>query len=177
MKRGLLLVIVWIALLMLVAGCGSTSGGNADNNTTNETAAETGNEDASFPDADGVYDGRDDVAIYLYCYHELPDNYMTKKEAESLGWEGGSLESYAPGKCIGGDYFGNYEGLLPEDEEYRECDIDTLGSDSRGAKRIIYSDDGDIYYTEDHYESFSRAEFSTQGSEITVVFTSMAGDN
>ena len=71
-----------------------------------------------------------------------------------LGWEGGSLEPVAPGMCIGGDWFGNYEGLLPEDREYTECDIDTLGKSSRGAKRIVFSDDGLIYYTEDHYESF-----------------------
>ena len=79
---------------------------------------------------------------------------MTKKEARALGWEGGSLEPYAPGMCIGGDTFGNYEGLLPEEDSYKECDIDTLGAKSRGAKRIVFSDDGDIYYTDDHYESF-----------------------
>ena len=79
--------------------------------------------------------------------------YTTKKEAKKLGWEGGSLEKYAKGKCIGGDHFGNYEGILPSGN-YHECDIDTLGRKSRGAKRIIYSDDGRIYYTEDHYETF-----------------------
>ena len=63
---------------------------------------------------------------------------------------------YAPGKCIGGSRFGNYEGLLPEADgrTYTECDIDTLGADSRGAKRIVFSNDGLIYYTEDHYETF-----------------------
>lgn len=103
---------------------------------------------------DGVYTTRDDVALYIHLYGKLPSNFITKKQARKLGWEGGSLEDYAPGKCIGGDYFGNYEGLLPADKEYRECDIDTLGKSKRGAKRIIYSDDGYIYYTEDHYESF-----------------------
>ena len=78
------------------------------------------------------------------------------KEAQALGWPGGSLEPYAPGKCIGGSRFGNYEGLLPEKEgrTYTECDIDTLGAESRGAKRIVFSNDGLIYYTGDHYESF-----------------------
>ena len=81
---------------------------------------------------------------------------MTKKEAQKLGWEGGSLEDYAPGMCIGGDYYGNYEELLPKEKgrKYYECDIDTLGKSKRGAKRIIYSDDGLIYYTDDHYASF-----------------------
>ena len=107
-------------------------------------------------DRDGSYTTAEDVSLYIYTYGELPDNFITKKEAKALGWPGGSLEEYAPGMCIGGDYFGNYEGLLPEEDtrEYRECDIDTLGAKSRGAKRIVYSNDGLIYYTEDHYDSF-----------------------
>lgn len=103
---------------------------------------------------DGTYNSRDDVALYIHTYGRLPSNFITKKEAKKLGWTGGNVEDYAPGKSIGGDYFGNYEGLLPEDKSYHECDIDTLGKSSRGARRIIYSDDGYIYYTEDHYESF-----------------------
>lgn len=103
----------------------------------------------------GSYTSADDVALYLNTYGELPDNFITKKEAQDLGWSGGSLEPYAPGKCIGGDKFGNYEGILPEGS-YHECDIDTLGKKSRGAKRIVYSSDGSIYYTEDHYESFEQ---------------------
>ncbi len=103
---------------------------------------------------DGTYTTKEDVALYIHTYGKLPQNFITKKAAKKLGWQGGSLEDYAPGKCIGGDYFGNYEGLLPEDKEYHECDIGTLGKSKRGAKRIIYSDDGYIYYTGDHYESF-----------------------
>ena len=105
---------------------------------------------------DGVYDSKEDVALYIHQYGHLPSNFITKKEAEKLGWEGGSLEPYAPGKCIGGNRFGNYEGLLPEAEgrSYTECDIDTLGAKKRGAKRIVFSNDGLIYYTEDHYDSF-----------------------
>lgn len=107
-------------------------------------------------DEDGVYTSKEDVALYLHTYGRLPDNFITKKEAQKLGWEGGKLEPYAPGMCIGGDYFGNYEELLPKKKgrKYFECDIDTLGKKSRGAKRIIYSNDGLIYYTGDHYESF-----------------------
>ena len=108
-------------------------------------------------DEDGCYTTKDDVALYIHQYRHLPSNFITKKEAQKLGWQGGSLEPYAPGKCIGGTYFGNYEGLLPEAKgrEYHECDIDTLGAKSRGAKRIIFSNDGLIYYTDDHYESFT----------------------
>ncbi len=105
---------------------------------------------------DGIYTSKDDVALYIHTYGKLPQNFITKDEARSLGWEGGGLEDYAPGKCIGGDFFGNYEGLLPKKSgrTYTECDIDTLGKNSRGAKRIVFSNDGLIYYTEDHYESF-----------------------
>jgi len=119
--------------------------------TTTTTAATT---TAPAIDINGTYTTKDDVALYIHLYGELPLNFMTKKQARDLGWEGGSLEPVAPGMCIGGDWFGNYEGLLPEDREYTECDIDTLGKNSRGAKRIVFSDDGLIYYTEDHYESF-----------------------
>ena len=117
------------------------------------TAEETDDEEPLI-DAYGVYTSKEDVALYIHTYGELPMNFMTKKEAKKLGWSGGSLEDYAPGMCIGGDYFGNYEELLTTDTKYRECDIDTLGKKKRGGKRIIYSDDGYIYYTGDHYESF-----------------------
>lgn len=107
-------------------------------------------------DENGSYTTKEDVALYIHTYSKLPSNFITKSEAEKLGWEGGSLEPYAPGKCIGGNKFGNYEGLLPKKDgrTYTECDIDTLGADKRGAKRIVFSNDGLIYYTEDHYESF-----------------------
>lgn len=107
-------------------------------------------------DENGAYTTKQEVAFYIYTYGHLPSNFITKKEAESLGWSGGSLEPYAPGKCIGGNRFGNYEGILPEKEgrQYTECDIDTLGAEKRGAKRIVFSNDGLIYYTEDHYETF-----------------------
>ena len=105
-------------------------------------------------DKEKSYTSAEEVALYLHLYGELPKNFITKSQARDLGWEGGSLEPYAPGCCIGGDRFGNYEGLLPKDRTYTECDIDTLGADSRGAKRLVFSQDGLIYYTEDHYETF-----------------------
>ncbi len=110
---------------------------------------------AALIDQNGSYDDVVQVGMYLFVYGELPGNYITKAEARKLGWQGGGLESYAPGKCIGGDRFGNYEGLLPESERYTECDIGTLGADSRGAKRLVFDENGAIYYTEDHYGSFT----------------------
>ena len=113
-------------------------------------------EDSYLPDVDGHYDSMKDVALYIHLYGRLPENYITKSEARKLGWEGGSVERYAPGCCIGGDTFRNNEGQLPDAQgrKWTECDIDTLGEKSRGAKRIVFSNDGLIYYTEDHYETF-----------------------
>ena len=118
-------------------------------------AEETAAQEAPI-DENGSYTTKEDVALYIHTYGKLPANFMTKDEARDLGWEGGGLDDYAEGMCIGGDYFGNYEGLLPEAEgrEYTECDIDTLHANSRGPKRIVFSNDGLIYYTDDHYESF-----------------------
>lgn len=122
-------------------------------------AVSPGESDKSSPaalDEGGEYTSAEDVALYLHLYAHLPQNFITKKDARALGWNGGGLDDYADGKCIGGDRFGNYEGLLPDapGREYHECDIDTLHAVSRGAKRIVYSNDGLIYYTQDHYESF-----------------------
>ena len=122
-----------------------------------EPAAEEEPEEPVQIDEDGTYNSVEDVSLYLYTYDHLPDNYITKDEARELGWTGGSVEQAAPGCAIGGDRFGNREGLLPKagGRQYYECDIDTIGENSRGAKRIVWSDDGLIYYTEDHYESFT----------------------
>ena len=122
-----------------------------------EPAAEEEPEEPVLLDEDGTYNSAEDVSLYLYTYDHLPDNYITKDEARELGWTGGSVEQVAPGCAIGGDRFGNREGILPKAEgrQYYECDIDTIGETSRGAKRIVWSDDGLIYYTEDHYESFT----------------------
>ena len=119
------------------------------------TEAETESE-AQLLDEDGWYNSKEEVALYIHQYGKLPGNYISKRDAEALGWPGGSLEPYAPGKSIGGSRFGNYEGLLPDarNRKWTECDIDTAGKSSRGAKRIVFSNDGLIYYTDDHYESF-----------------------
>lgn len=125
----------------------------AEKNEPSEDAAEP---EQTAIDEDGEYTSKEDVALYIHTYGKLPQNFIKKNEAKKLGWEGGSLEPYAPGRSIGGDRFGNYEGLLPETEgrRYTECDIDTMGRSSRGAKRIVFSNDGLIYYTGDHYKSF-----------------------
>ncbi|MBQ7154779.1 MAG: hypothetical protein IJR85_04375 [Synergistaceae bacterium] len=106
---------------------------------------------------DGTYTSKEYVAAYIHQFGRLPSNYITKAEARRLGWVSsqGNLNRVAPGKSIGGDRFGNYEQLLPEKKgrQYYECDIDYRGG-RRNAKRIIFSSDGLIYYTEDHYNTF-----------------------
>ena len=104
----------------------------------------------------GSYTTKEEVALYIYTYGELPANFITKSEAQDLGWvsKEGNLWDVAPGMSIGGDRYGNYEQLLP-DGKYRECDINYAGG-YRGDERIVYSTDGYIYYTDDHYESFTQ---------------------
>ncbi len=132
----------------------------SDSGTSSSQGSDLNDNDQNTPDKldiDGSYTTKEDVALYIYQYGKLPKNFITKDQARKLGWDGGGLEPYAPGKCIGGDKFGNYEKLLPakSGRTYTECDIGTLGAKSRGAKRIVFSNDGLIYYTTDHYETFT----------------------
>lgn len=132
---------------------GPSSSGEENVNLSNEKG-DDGNRSV---DEDGWYTSKEEVALYIHLYGELPGNYVTKKEAEEAGWSGGNVERYTgEGTAIGGSRFGNREGLLPEAKgrTYTECDIDTPGGNSRGAKRIVFSNDGLVYYTDDHYESF-----------------------
>ena len=172
MKRRLAAWLLALVMALTLVGCGDlndvtviiSKGNDQPQQEQQEMLPEEDDETPDAPedgadaaiDEDGSYTSKEDVALYIHTYGHLPENFITKKEAQTLGWNGGSLEPYAPGKCIGGSRFGNYEGLLPaaEGRTYTECDIDTLGADSRGAKRIVFSNDGLVYYTGDHYESF-----------------------
>ena len=159
------LTALWLSFLLVfgtLTGCAGDIGiiGGDDGPTaviTSDSAqsADSGEAAAVSVTEDGQYDTKDEVVAYLTEYGHLPSNYITKKQAQALGWEGGSLEPYAPGCSIGGDRFGNYEGALP-DGKYHECDLNTRGADKRGAERLVYSEDGHIYYTADHYETFEE---------------------
>ena len=123
-----------------------------------ETMAVTDTEEAGLSvEEDGTYTSKEEVALYIHTYGKLPSNFVTKKEAQAAGWDNkkGNLQDVIPGASIGGDRFGNYEGILPDKKgrKYYECDIDYEGG-YRGGKRIVFSNDGLIFYTEDHYESF-----------------------
>lgn len=171
------------ALVLVFAGCGKDSSPSSDvgtlpsaavttqtevvTETTKETSEETSKETsmAAGTEADngvhvtidGTYTGKEEVAAYINEFKCLPSNYITKSEAKSLGWDSskGNLWDVAEGKSIGGDRFGNYEGHLPQEKgrTYYECDIGYEGG-YRGSERIIFSNDGLIYYTDDHYNTF-----------------------
>ena len=126
--------------------------------TKKTTVTETTAEKLSV-EKDGSYTTPEDVAEYIHTFGTLPKNFITKDEAKALGWENkkGNLWDVAEGKSIGGDYFGNYEGLLPKAKgrKYTECDVNYEGG-YRGSERIIFSNDGLIYYTNDHYQTFTQ---------------------
>lgn len=181
MKISVVILALAMALVMITGCSGSASAGSKNKEQVTSQAQETtqaqttqsqnknsgrndagndGKEDKeSDISEDGEYSSKEEVAEYIHLYNHLPDNYITKKEAKELGWVSswGNLWEVAPGKSIGGDSFGNREGLLPEKKgrKYYECDIDFDG-EYRNGKRIIYSNDGLVYYTEDHYESFEQ---------------------
>lgn len=177
MKKIITLLLALVLLLSSLAGCGSSVSLpvvnddkteqqedwemldlEKDEEQTQEQQAEeqTPAQTDKKLDENGYYYSKEDVALYINTYGHLPKNFITKKAAQNMGWSGGSLEPYAPGCCIGGSHFGNYEGILPEanGRSYTECDIDTQGKSSRGAKRIVFSNDGLVFYTDDHYETF-----------------------
>lgn len=101
----------------------------------------------------------DDVSSYVVKNGKLPDNFITKAEAEALGWNPklGNLDDVAPGKSIGGDIFKNKEGLLPKADGrvWYEADIN-FTSGYRGSDRLLYSSDGLLYKTTDHYKTFTQ---------------------
>ena len=177
--RGLLPTLAVLLILALWLGpfqndnpasvpAGQTVQQSSDSVSLTELPAESSEQEAELPppDAepgtelpeDGSYTTKEDVSAYLVRYGHLPPNFITKTEAQKAGWKGGGLESVLPGMCIGGDRFGNSEGLLPKAKgrQWRECDINTLGKNFRGAERLVYSNDGLIYYTADHYDSFTQ---------------------
>lgn len=171
-KLGALLLI--LALLLSLGGCmaddlqalanvvGDTAAlMDARNNeipAAQNPAAESASpaDPADAPVYGQAYDTPEEVAAYLHCYQQLPSNFLTKREAQDLGWDNsqGNLWDVAPDKSIGGDTFGNREGLLPEGR-YHECDVNYHGG-YRGAERLVWTEDGAIYYTADHYESFTQ---------------------
>ena len=109
---------------------------------------------------DGEYTSKDEVALYIHAFGDVPSNFVTKTKARNAGWVSseGNLWDVLPGKSIGGGGFDNIEGELPleydPERSFKECDINYEGG-YRGSERIVWSDDGYIFYTGDHYETFT----------------------
>lgn len=97
------------------------------------------------------------VISYVKSNHKLPDFYITKSQAKKQGWvpSKGNLCDVLPGKAIGGDKFSNREKQLPKGEQYYEADVN-YNCGNRGADRIIFTKNGDVWLTKDHYKSFIR---------------------
>ena len=175
-KRFNILALI-LAIFLIITGC--TSNNNVDtplileeseNTEVNETEKPENNEEETEQeqqdqqeeatiDENGTYSDPYLVAEYLHTYNKLPPNFITKKEASNLGWQSdkGNLWDVTDKMSIGGDKFGNREGLLPKKDGrvYYECDVNYEGG-YRGAERIVFSNDGLIFYTEDHYKSFTQ---------------------
>ena len=130
-----------------------------DISTNNDAIISIENNDADQIKKSTGYSTKDEVAAYLHKFNSLPSNYVTKKEAMEAGWDNskGNLWQVTDKKSIGGDRFGNREGLLPQKKgrKYYECDINYNGG-YRGSERIVYSNDGLVFYSGDHYKTFER---------------------
>ena len=159
-RRLLALAVVGLVLFAQAA----LAGGGGRNTPTPAPAAETPAPQSAAgmtptPVPEGPIIDPQSIADYLFAHGELPDNFITKKEARALGWDSSRnyLSDVAPGMSIGGDYFGNYEGRLPVEQgvEYHEADCWYTGG-KRNAYRVIYSNQGRVWYTEDHYETFTE---------------------
>ena len=174
MRKTLCLLLAMLMLLLTACGGAEDEAGRlladalteaADSLLTSDDSPEQDEDWA--PEYGGYYYDVENVVLYLTAYGELPPNYITKDEARDLGWQGGSVEDYLDGAAIGGDRFGNYEGLLPEAKgrSYTECDIDTDSYGSRGSRRLVFSNDGLFFYTHDHYEHFDEV-YVTEDYEV-----------
>ena len=143
----------------LLAGCignapqGGGGGGNGGGGTVNPAKPTTQVTE------NGTYTSKDEVALYIHLYGHVPSNYVTKTQARKAGWvqEDGNLWDVLPGKSIGGGGFSNDDGMMPDapGRKWFEADIDYEGG-YRNAKRLVYSNDGLIYYTGDRYKTFER---------------------
>lgn len=167
MKQLLAFCLSLLLMVSVIAGCGSTPKSDAAPAVKISAEAAQSEQTAANSKAnvkkikiseDGAYTDKEHVAAYINEFAKLPHNYITKNEAKKLGWQTkGTLDKVAPGKSIGGDRFGNYEGKLPakNGRSWKECDIDYVKG-GRNGKRLVFSSDGLIYYTGDHYKSFTR---------------------
>lgn len=159
MFRKIQSLLLILALAVSLLGCAALQVVEEPNVDVNEPTLQEGPIAEDGISEDGIYTSPEEVAEYIHTYNKLPSNYLTKKQAMDLGWESnkGNLWDVTDQGVIGGDKFGNREGLLPKEKgrQWYECDVNYEGG-YRGGERIVYSNDGLIYYTSDHYKSFKQ---------------------
>lgn len=150
LAHALAITLTAVVLSLSLAACGSGTAQLADSQDQPQATAIS---------RDGSYTNKEDVALYLHTYGELPSNFISKTRAREAGWnpQEGNLDKVCPGKSIGGSVFYNDDGALPDapGRTWHECDINYQGG-HRGPERIVYSNDGLVYYTPDHYQTFEQ---------------------
>ncbi len=158
------LFVLLLAVILLMSGCTASASGKNKKNKATPTPT-------LVPEATvtpGPMDAAQELADYIFEHGELPENYIRKKDAEAQGWKTTYryVGDIGPGITIGGDYFGNYEQKLPvvKGRKYYEADCYYEGG-PRNEYRIIYSNDGHVWYTEDHYNTFIELFPSKEGEE------------
>lgn len=179
-NKGLLSVLMSLLLVLLCtalpacsvatddAGAASTPSQeqpvtDANKDSATSTPGATSQDKSAPPEAtvteDGEYSSKDEVAAYIHEFGHLPANYISKTKATKAGWVSseGNLWDVLPGKSIGGSKYWNDDGALPEADgrTWTECDINYQGG-FRGAERIVFSNDGLVYYTPDHYQTWEQ---------------------
>ena len=167
-KKLFALAALLLAGLLVLAGCGQPETVPGGVPAPTEFLKVVTAEPAGAPEAEAADPPEEEagpvtepqaIADYLFKHGELPENFITKEEAQDLGWDSSRnyVSDVAPGKSIGGDRFGNYEGQLPKAKgrKFFECDANYTGG-KRGAERIVYSSDGRVWYTKDHYGTFEE---------------------
>jgi ribonuclease T1 len=154
-KKNLAILLLIVTVLLSLPACGDTETGKL----------QTPEQAVSAIEEDGEYSQAEEIAEYIYLYQRLPRNFISKKEAISLGWKGqeGNLWEVTEQMSIGGDFFGNREGFLPraEGRQWYECDVNYQGG-FRGKERLVYSNDGLFYYTDDHYQTFTEITLAAE---------------
>lgn len=168
MKKLKNFLLILLSILVVVFGGYQVESSQQDNQTleTQQSASDldvSNKSDESSSNSaiseDGTYTSKDEVALYIHTYGHLPDNFVSKTKARNAGWDSkeGNLDEVLPGMSIGGSEFKNYDGQLPDaaGRIWTECDINYTGG-YRGRERIVFSNDGLIYYTGDHYQTFEQ---------------------
>jgi ribonuclease T1 len=157
-RRNAQLVSTIVVVLLVVATWWLQERGSGDGEQATDRAASSSSASSGEPpDEAGEADEADDMpgadadGIRYVALEDLPPEAA---ETVALIDAGGPFPY--PGKD--GSTFGNFEGLLPDRPRgyYAEYTVETPGLDHRGARRIVAGDGGELYWTEDHYESFER---------------------